>query len=89
VSIFINPLQFDARDDLDRYPRQLDADLAVCQAEGVDVIFAPPAEAMYPPGSGTTVAPGALGTELEGASRPGHGSGQAVRDRRPGPRGVR
>ena len=72
VSIFVNPLQFDARDDLDRYPRQLDADFAVCRAEGVELVFAPSAEAMYPPGSGTTVAPGALGTELEGASRPGH-----------------
>lgn len=72
VSIFVNPLQFDARDDLDRYPRQLDADFAVCRAEDVELVFAPSAEAMYPPGSGTTVAPGALGTELEGASRPGH-----------------
>jgi len=75
VSIFVNPLQFDARDDLDRYPRQLDADLAVCRAEGVKLVFAPSVEAMYPPGSGTTVAPGALGTELEGASRPGHFAG--------------
>jgi pantoate--beta-alanine ligase len=72
VSIFVNPLQFDARDDLDRYPRQLDADLAVCQAEGAELVFAPSVEVMYPPGSGTTVAPGARGTELEGASRPGH-----------------
>ena len=75
VSIFVNPLQFDARDDLDRYPRQLDADVAVCQAEGVELVFVPPVEAMYPPGCGTTVAPGALGTELEGASRPGHFAG--------------
>jgi pantoate--beta-alanine ligase len=72
VSVFVNPLQFDARDDLGRYPRQLEADLAVCRAEGVELVFAPSVEAMYPPGSGTTVAPGALGTELEGASRPGH-----------------
>ena len=54
VSIFVNPLQFDARDDLDRYPRQLEADLAVCRAEGVELVFAPSVEAMYPPGSGTT-----------------------------------
>ena len=72
VSIFVNPLQFNARDDLDGYPRQLDADLAVCRAEGVELVFAPSVEAMDPPESGTTVAPGALGTELEGASRPGH-----------------
>ncbi|MCA1836987.1 MAG: pantoate--beta-alanine ligase, partial [Actinobacteria bacterium] len=72
VSIFVNPLQFDARADLERYPRQLDADLAVCRQEGVELVFTPSVEAMYPSGSGTTVAPGALGAELEGASRPGH-----------------
>jgi pantoate--beta-alanine ligase len=72
VSIFVNPLQFDSRFDLDRYPRQLEADLAVCRDVGVELVFAPAAERMYPPGSGTTVAPGALGAELEGASRPGH-----------------
>lgn len=75
VSIFVNPLQFDARDDLDSYPRQLEADLEVCWAGGVELVFAPSVETMYPPGSGTTVAPGALGTELEGASRPGHFAG--------------
>jgi pantoate--beta-alanine ligase len=72
VSIFVNPLQFNSPTDLSCYPRQLDADLAVCHEEGVEAVFAPSVEAMYPPGSGTTVAPGALGTELEGASRPGH-----------------
>jgi pantoate--beta-alanine ligase len=72
VSIFVNPLQFDARADLERYPRQLDADLAVCRQEGVELVFTPSVEAMYPSGSSTTVAPGALGAELEGASRPGH-----------------
>jgi pantoate--beta-alanine ligase len=72
VSIFVNPLQFDERSDLERYPRQLDADLAVCRQEGVELVFTPSVEAMYPSGSGTTVAPGALGAELEGASRPGH-----------------
>jgi pantoate--beta-alanine ligase len=75
ISIFVNPLQFDARDDLDRYPRRLDADLAVCREEGVEMVLAPSVEAMYPPGSGTTVAPGPLGAELEGASRPGHFAG--------------
>jgi pantoate--beta-alanine ligase len=72
VSIFVNPLQFEARADLDRYPRQLDADLAVCRQEGVELVFAPSVDAMYPSGSGTTVVPGTLGAELEGASRPGH-----------------
>ncbi|MGB6161393.1 MAG: pantoate--beta-alanine ligase [Pseudonocardiaceae bacterium] len=76
VSIFLNPLQFDSRHDLDRYPRRLDADLAVCRQEGVELVFAPSVDAMSSsgslPGSGTTVAPGALGNELEGASRPGH-----------------
>lgn len=77
VSIFVNPLQFGPQEDLNRYPRRLDADLAVCRDEGVELVFAPSAKTMYPPGSehpgvGTTVAPGALGEELEGASRPGH-----------------
>jgi pantoate--beta-alanine ligase len=72
VSIFVNPQQFDSRSDLDCYPRTLEADLAVCREEGVDLVFAPTVEAMYPPGSETIVAPGALGRELEGASRPGH-----------------
>ena len=72
VSIFVNPLQFGSQQDLDRYPRQFDADLAMCWEEGVELVFAPSAEAMSPPGSDTTVVPGALGAELEGASRPGH-----------------
>jgi pantoate--beta-alanine ligase len=72
MSIFVNPLQFGSRHDLDRYPRQFDADLAMCQQEGVELVFAPSAEAMSPPGSDTTVVPGALGAELEGGSRPGH-----------------
>ena len=72
VSIFLNPLQFDSRHDLDRYPHRLDSDLAMCQAEGVELVFAPSVEVMCPPGSDTAVAPGPLGNELEGASRPGH-----------------
>ncbi|MDQ3760707.1 MAG: pantoate--beta-alanine ligase [Actinomycetota bacterium] len=75
VSIFLNPLQFGPQEDLDCYPRRFDADLAMCQEEGVDLVFAPSTEAMYPPGSDTTVVPGALGNELEGASRPGHFAG--------------
>jgi pantoate--beta-alanine ligase len=75
VSVFVNPLQFGAGEDLDRYPRTLDADLAVCEHEGVDVVFAPSVEEMYPGGAGadmTTVEPGEAASILEGASRPGH-----------------
>jgi pantoate--beta-alanine ligase len=75
VSIFVNPLQFESRHDLDRYPRRFDADLAVCREEDVELVFAPSVEAMYPIGSDTTVVPGVLGAELEGASRPGHFGG--------------
>ena len=82
VSIFVNPMQFAPTEDLDRYPRTLDADLAVCAAEGVDVVFAPSVEEMYPGGfshesvhDGVTVSPGALATILDGASRPGHFDG--------------
>lgn len=81
ASIFVNPLQFGAGEDLDRYPRTLDADLAICAAEGVDVVFAPAVDEVYPgggsssvagPGDRVTVDPGPLGDVLEGASRPGH-----------------
>ncbi|SEC29186.1 pantothenate synthetase [Nocardioides exalbidus] len=82
VSIFVNPMQFAPTEDLDRYPRTLDADLEVCAAEGVDVVFAPSVEEMYPGGfshdsvhDGVTVAPGRLATILDGASRPGHFDG--------------
>lgn len=75
VSIFVNPLQFGADEDLDRYPRQLEADLELCRAEGVELVLAPGPDAMYPPGADTTVHAGALGDELEGASRPGHFTG--------------
>jgi pantoate--beta-alanine ligase len=73
ATIFVNPLQFGAGEDLDRYPRTLDADLAICGREGVDVVFAPAVEEVYPGGDPVvTVEPGPLGAELEGASRPGH-----------------
>jgi pantoate--beta-alanine ligase len=75
VSVFVNPLQFGAGEDLERYPRTLQDDLRVCAREGVDVVFAPSVEEMYPGGLGgdtTTVVPGGLGDVLEGASRPGH-----------------
>lgn len=72
VSIFVNPLQFDRRDDFDRYPRPLDGDLALCQAAGAHAVYAPTAGAMYPDGFQTHVDPGALAEPMEGAGRPGH-----------------
>jgi len=74
VSVFVNPTQFGPGEDLDRYPRSLEADLARCAREGVDVVFAPDVGTVYPegPGGGVTVDPGALGTVLEGATRPTH-----------------
>ncbi|MGQ0576457.1 MAG: pantoate--beta-alanine ligase [Pseudonocardia sp.] len=75
VSIFVNPLQFGAGEDLERYPRPLAADLDVCREEGAELAYTPGVEDVYPPGSDTTVAPGALGAELEGAVRPGHFAG--------------
>jgi pantoate--beta-alanine ligase len=76
VSIFVNPLQFGPHEDLARYPRPRDADLQVCRDEGVELVFAPTVDDMYPAGSTTTtVDPGPLGTELEGAVRPGHFAG--------------
>lgn len=75
VSIFVNPLQFGAGEDLDAYPRTLDADLARLRAEGVDMAFTPTAAAMYPDGPRTVVQPGPLAAELEGAARPGHFAG--------------
>jgi pantoate--beta-alanine ligase len=73
VSIFVNPLQFGAGEDLDRYPRTFDADLDVCAEQGVDVVFAPSVEEVYPGGEPqVTLAPGPVGTILEGSSRPTH-----------------
>ena len=75
VSIFVNPLQFGAGEDLDAYPRPLDEDLEMLSDEGVEVAFTPTASAMYPDGPRTTVHPGPLGGELEGALRPTHFAG--------------
>jgi pantoate--beta-alanine ligase len=73
VSIFVNPLQFGPGEDLDRYPRTFEADLALCAAHGADVVFAPPVEEVYPGGDPqVSVEPGPLGSALEGATRPGH-----------------
>jgi pantoate--beta-alanine ligase len=75
VSIFVNPLQFGAGEDLTRYPRPFSSDVEACRAEGVELIFHPEVAELYPEGSTVTVHPGPLGAELEGASRPGHFSG--------------
>ncbi|MGK2854824.1 MAG: pantoate--beta-alanine ligase [Microbacteriaceae bacterium] len=75
VSIFVNPLQFGAGEDLDAYPRTLEDDLAALRAEGVQIAFTPTAADMYPAGPRSSVHPGPLGAELEGASRPTHFAG--------------
>jgi pantoate--beta-alanine ligase len=78
VSLFVNPAQFGPSEDLGRYPRDEEADAAAAEAAGVDVLFVPPVEEMYPPGFDTWVDPGALATVLEGAVRPGHFRGVAT-----------
>ncbi len=73
VSIFVNPLQFGAGEDLDRYPRTLDEDLKICEREGVDIVFAPSVDEVYPGGDPqVTIRAGARGKVLEGKVRPGH-----------------
>jgi pantoate--beta-alanine ligase len=73
MSIFVNPLQFGPSEDLAAYPRDLDRDLELATKEGVDLVFDPDAEEMYPSGlPATTVDPGLLGERLEGVARPGH-----------------
>jgi pantoate--beta-alanine ligase len=71
VSVFVNPLQFGPAEDFDRYPRTLAADLAMCGAEGVSVVFAPGRPDMYPSEPQVTVDPGPAGQLLEGEFRPG------------------
>ena len=78
VSIFVNPTQFSQTDDLSRYPRDLERDLALLRREGVDLVYAPSPEEIYPPGFDTWVVPGALAVRLEGAARPGHFRGVAT-----------
>ena len=73
VSVFVNPLQFGEAADLESYPRTLEADLEVCAREGVDVVFAPTVDEVYPGGAPeVTVEPGPLADVLEGRTRPGH-----------------
>ena len=76
VTIFLNPLQFGPKEDLAKYPRTLDADLELLGAEGVDLVFAPGPDVVYPDGDpGVRISAGHLGQVLEGSSRPGHFDG--------------
>lgn len=78
ASIFVNPTQFAPNEDFSRYPRTLDEDCRMLEAEGVDVVFTPDAGAMYPPGAATFVEVPGIGDRLDGASRPGHFRGVAT-----------
>lgn len=78
ASIFVNPTQFGPGEDFGRYPRTPEADLEVCRAAGIDLVFAPEAGSIYKPGHDTFVEVGRLGSILEGASRPGHFRGVAT-----------
>jgi pantoate--beta-alanine ligase len=75
MSLFVNPLQFGPGEDLARYPRDLAGDRALAALRGVDVLFAPEAAAMYPPGSEVRVVPGPTADRWEGVARPGHFAG--------------
>lgn len=72
VSIFVNPTQFGPHEDFTRYPRDVPRDLRLCEEAGVDVVFMPDVQEMYPPGSSTFVEVERLQDRWEGASRPGH-----------------
>jgi len=78
VSLFVNPAQFGRGEDLERYPRDEASDIAAAEDAGVDILFAPSADQMYPDGFDTWVDPGKVATYLEGSSRPGHFRGVAT-----------
>ena len=78
MSLFVNPLQFDQADDLDRYPRDVDGDSVLAEAEGVDILFAPPQEVMYPRPPLTSVNVAEVADHMEGVHRPGHLAGVAI-----------
>lgn len=78
ASIFVNPTQFGPNEDYARYPRSFDADCALAEREGVDTIFAPNVEELYPEGAETFVEVEGLSNRLDGASRPGHFRGVAT-----------
>jgi len=78
VSIFVNPIQFDRPEDLEKYPRDLDSDIAQCERLGADAVFAPDTAEMYPTQLLTSVAVAGISTRLEGEFRPGHFRGVAT-----------
>jgi len=78
VTIFVNPRQFGEATDFTRYPRNEERDRALCATAGVDLVFAPSVDEVYPPGFDTTVSVGAIAEPLEGAARPGHFDGVAT-----------
>jgi pantoate--beta-alanine ligase len=78
VSVFVNPLQFDAGEDLETYPRDLERDLSLLDAASVDVVFAPSEEEMYEPDRATSVRVAGISEVLEGLHRPGHFDGVAT-----------
>jgi pantoate--beta-alanine ligase len=79
MTIFVNPIQFSSAEDLARYPSNLDEDLQLARADGVDLVFAPSVVQLYPLGATETrIDPGPLACRLEGASRPGHFAGVAT-----------
>lgn len=78
ATIFINPRQFDDPSDYTRYPRNEERDVTVCRDEGIDLVWAPAPDEVYPPGFDTTVSVGELALPLEGAARPGHFDGVAT-----------
>ena len=78
ASIFVNPTQFGENEDLSTYPRDMDGDLDKLRREGVDLVFAPPASEVYPPGFDTSIDVGAIASRLEGEHRPGHFKGVAT-----------
>ena len=78
ATIFVNPRQFNEAADYQRYPRNEARDLAICEEEGIDLVFAPAVDEVYPPGFDTVVSVGAVARPLEGAARPGHFDGVAT-----------
>ncbi|MEA2027066.1 MAG: pantoate--beta-alanine ligase, partial [Chloroflexota bacterium] len=78
ATIFVNPRQFGDASDYTQYPRDTDNDIAICEAEGIDIVWIPEVEEVYPAGFDTTVSVGAVAKPLEGAARPGHFDGVAT-----------
>jgi len=78
MTLFVNPTQFGPGEDFHRYPRPFEKDVALARSAGVDYLFAPTQEAMYPEGYSTSIDPGPVATRFEGAARPGHFGGMAT-----------